>query len=1268
MRISAKEIKRWAETREAQGALPRLIRRLINITGSPLFVSFPSGDSINQPSWDGEVYSESGNAWVPEGRSYWELSCDRNVNTKADGDYAKRKKRTSRAERLGSTYVAVSARTWRDRRSWASKKKALGEWGDVRAFGADDLEQWLEQSAAVALQFAEELGLTGPGVESVQRFWDDWSMQCEPPITEAGFLAGRDDVTAGFLEGIRHALDENQREPYVVQGDSEQEAAAFACSAILSQADLSSVALVATDITGWRYVDANPGLRVVVAARTEIAANPTRREGLTVVVPQGLGAFDEALGGVYQRQACLTVHRPKLVQFEGALIEIGLDESDAKRTATATRRSWSVFRRLNARNPAIRTPNWSCDPSSSALSVVCLISAWDGRSQADRAVLESVSGRAYEDIERDLRVLGALDDSPVLQIGNAWMAKSPLELLQVLGDRITNGELDRFVAAAFRVLSEPDPQLELESKDRFAASLHGKARPQSNLVLRAICDSVARVAVRGDEVASLQAAGIKNSVANLVRSLLRDADAARWLSLASVPCALSLLAEASPEQFLDALERSLSQTEPAVRILFAETSSPAVFGRCWYAGLLWALETLAWSPVHLPRVALLLARLVRFEIEGNWGNSPLNSLLGILRAWFPQTAAPLKQRIKVVDLLLGREPDVAYKLVLGLLPTMQDIADMNARPIWRDDDAGAGHGATGEETRLMVSASAHRMIRSAKGHPERLAQLVEKLELLNEELIKRVIALLDEFASASPDDSDRETVSAALRDRIHHYLNRVKEPENALWGHLSDFKILLDRLVPESLVARHRWLFSEWHPSVPAVMDPDIHERPKAVGSMRVEALREIYKREGMDGVHRLVESVQTQAHVGWTLALLEIPAKEVAAWIVGQGGTLARPGPVAEATMHLLQMAGNDYSLEVVHAVLEKARHKQWDSSQRARFLALARAGKVTWEILATCGPEAEAAYWETIELGSWVHCPAEEFEHAHRKLLDAGRPRTALDVCKFCLDEVPPELLAEMLERTVAGEESKGPLPDSWHLGEMVDRLEKPGAIPETRLVRLEFTLVPLLGLGNEQRAKALYSAVTSQPQVFVDILCLVYKPESQDGPTESSDRVRTAARTACSVLRACRTLPGTQPDGSIDEEALVRFIDAARTLCKVADRLTMCDQTLGQILAHACVDQSDGVWPSRSVRDVLDRPELAQVRRGFILGAQNKRGVTVRAPDEGGGQERKLADEYKTWAEKLRSSHPFLAAALDDIAESYEQDGLYEDLEARLQIEGY
>jgi hypothetical protein len=97
-------------------------------------------------------------------------------------------------------------------------------------------------------------------------------------------------------------------------------------------------------------------------------------------------------------------------------------------------------------------------------------------------------------------------------------------------------------------------------------------------------------------------------------------------------------------------------------------------------------------------------------------------------------------------------------------------------------------------------------------------------------------------------------------------------------------------------------------------------------------------------------------------------------------------------------------------------------------------------------------------------------------------------------------------------------------------------------------------------------------------------------------------------------------------------------------------------------------DGVWPLEAVRDVLDRPELEKMRNGFVLGAMNKRGVTSRAHDEGGRQERELAGTYRGHARALHNSHVPVAVALEQLASWYENDGLREDLQARLRREGH
>jgi hypothetical protein len=184
---------------------------------------------------------------------------------------------------------------------------------------------------------------------------------------------------------------------------------------------------------------------------------------------------------------------------------------------------------------------------------------------------------------------------------------------------------------------------------------------------------------------------------------------------------------------------------------------------------------------------------------------------------------------------------------------------------------------------------------------------------------------------------------------------------------------------------------------------------------------------------------------------------------------------------------------------------------------------------------------------------------------------------------------------------------------------------------------------------------------------MLRLVYKPAGADREEPLPKALLAPAKIASEVLHYCHCQPGTQPDGTIDRDAFMGFIDESRRLCRQADRLKFCDLKLGGILAHSPAD-ANGTWPFEPACEVLDRADCEDIRRGFQTECWNKRGVTQKASDEGGEQERMLAETYRRHARIVCTSHPRLAAAIDQLASSYEQYGRREDRDADLRRESY
>jgi hypothetical protein len=95
---------------------------------------------------------------------------------------------------------------------------------------------------------------------------------------------------------------------------------------------------------------------------------------------------------------------------------------------------------------------------------------------------------------------------------------------------------------------------------------------------------------------------------------------------------------------------------------------------------------------------------------------------------------------------------------------------------------------------------------------------------------------------------------------------------------------------------------------------------------------------------------------------------------------------------------------------------------------------------------------------------------------------------------------------------------------------------------------------------------------------------------------------------------------------------------------------DERIGKLLSHAPQD-IDGIWPHKSVRELLEEIDSKVLESGMHSGKFNQRGVTQRAPLEGGRQEREIAKTYRNWEKAVASKWPNTARLLKSLADTYE-----------------
>lgn len=559
---SASDLKRWANLREAQARLPHLVRRLISATGDGLStLTMPAGEGVAKPGWDGVVVTEDSDLHVPAGPSVWEMGVNTDPRRKANKDYSKRRNNPGDLDPQNSTFVFVTPRRWSGKSEWVEKKRKDSFWKHVLAYDADDLETWLERAPGAHAWISALLGLDPYEVESLETWWDSWSEATNPALPAALFLAGREKTVEEFRARIKE-----ETVVLAMSGDSQDEVIAFIAAIFLSNEPTARQhlerALVVRTPGAWRHVAVSDQSLSLLPLYERPDAPLADRHGHHVLIP--LGRETPITSGI-------EIPRLRREGIEAALTELGLSRNRAVTLATLGRRSLHSLRRALAISPELQTPEWSRPENARDITPAVLAGSWSDGSAEDQEILERLAGKPYEEVVRTLTRWANTSDPPVRRVGNVWGVTSKEDAWRLTARLLTAHDLDRFRQVAQDVLGADNPVLDLPQEERMVASIRGINPPYSEQITRGIADTLALMATMSNQILLAGERRGQDEVDTVVYRLLdaanKDRSGRSWTVLSS---SLPLLAEASPTEFLDAVDRNLASSDPVILRMFQD--------------------------------------------------------------------------------------------------------------------------------------------------------------------------------------------------------------------------------------------------------------------------------------------------------------------------------------------------------------------------------------------------------------------------------------------------------------------------------------------------------------------------------------------------------------------------------------------------------------------------------------------------------------------------------------------------------------------------
>ncbi len=1231
--ITSTHLKQWADTKECQSLLPELIRRLICASVKQLDrLSFPSGDAVHMPGWDGIVSCQEPIDLVPKGESLWECGANKEIQTKANDDITRRAANPLGHDKSNSTFVFVTPREWPRSDAWVLANQT--GWKKLVVYTAVELEVWIEKCPSVGMWLADKLNvLNAGGYQLPDVFWKRWASGDKYTLPYQIVTAGRDQAIDRVLKAcfIPTVLE--------IQALTQSEAVAFVLASIatINDADkLLAKTIVVTDKNTFDdLISHYENLIIITTIRENMEYASSRNHTvICAVTPEDQVSTAEKLPKV-EREG-----------FIKALEDCGFDSIQAGKIATDTARDVNVLRRRMKIDKL--KPEWANKDEISTLMPIILLGQWNENFPGDLELVERLTGKTYSDSSRILQGFSLMSDSPIVHVGTVWRLRSPMDSMSYASVYLTDGDFAKLKAICGLLIADDDPDAEdkvasdelkmWQSKQRFSSNVKNGTY-QSLILLSLINEESDR----------------RNTwVDGLVRELLNGWTLQRFLSNRTY---FILLAEASPEAFLEFLEKTGNDIYDVV---FTPKKSNVGLSdwNIYYTEILFALEMLAWDEDYIYRATSLLLRFSIYKNESNYVNKPANSLAEIFRIRWPQTFVIFENRIEVLTSL-----SASYKPQICEL-CFQILDSLGSRTLSQT------HFYKWRHFSDLISP---KYVSVPINNVEAVTKLLLNCTTYTEDDICKLLKLstkkwmsccrtdvLDAINEKKDTFCESDKVEHALRDELTRHLSIP----DAAWAlsekELEPYKKLLSDIEPKDVVMKYRWIFEDMFLRLPQKIEMDYEKEYRMKQEIRNKAVKEILSERGRKGLWELVSVAKCPSSV--VSSMIQLYGDGLLQDVCKRFGRNIVDLKFLQTFFQNLfsQMCEDDYT-RVVDDV------RAYGNTCLSVCLYAPGYNEKLAGIASDCGEEIETLYWQNINAAyAKTSNPIQIIE----KLAWVNRFDEALELLYHNKDsdQIPDILKVNVIKGLIfSGQRDFTPHIDWFYIDNVIEGLDKsedPEIIRE--LVQIEFFAYPVFEHRRNINELRFIKELMSKPELLIALMVMVYK--SDDG-NEEDEELSELEQNNRNVVTMCAhqvffdlpCCPGVDNHGNVNPDALRTYIHRLYELAVESHHSKAANIVVGSLLGNLPRNDS---YPQPILGEIVEELNSDSVDEHIRMRIFNSRGVTTRAVAEGGDQERSLVTLFKSYRDKVQFTYPRLAKIFTKLMHEYERDANREDCVAQLE----
>ena len=1206
--------------------LPELIRRLIEASVTNVDkLFFPSGDAVSLPGWDGILSCSESIGPVPAGVSLWECGATKDVKGKINDDFSKRDENPLGYDKSTSTFVFVTPRIWPGVDDWV-KNHQTG-WKKVVVFTAVELEQWIEKRPSVGMWLAEKLRiLPSGGYMLPETYWNRWAQGEKITLPYDIVLPGREEISKQIVDTCKVANS------LTIQALTQSEGIAFAIASILTSKDadrLKSRMIVVTEKDAYNDLVEHYDNLILLTTVTEDIHYSTKR-GHSVII---------AATPADQIKQAVTLPIIEKDGFVEALVKMGYDVAKAGKIAKDTARDINVFRRREG--IAIEKPKWF--DSVEDLLPAILVGKWTGTIDGDKSVLELLSGMKYEQYEEKLHTHLMEEESPLIHVGNTWRIRSPYEAIDYAQAMFTTSVLNKFREVCQSLIQDDDSEAIDEINPDIFQFWQFKQK-YSNIIKKGVYQTLCLMSIVDDSNDQKLALWVDE----LVKDLLKDWDLCRFLSNKHY---LTALAEASPKEFLDFIEKLPTEILDVVFTPYKPKYS--ISGReIEYAEILLALEMLAWDVEYFNRVTRLLLCYSKYQNESNFENRPINSLYNIYRFYLPQTYATFEERMTVLRACASSFPDEIYQLCVRICKSLLERTFFyNHYYRWRlfGELRTIKHASFVSDNELQEVVAL--MLKCCNYSAEKVSELLLLASNKNMNSFRNLI--VDSVRDHLGALDDKESVIDTLRGEIIKH----KTCSENRWAlseiELKPFQDLYKALESDDPISKHAWLFNMHSVRLPEFRrNSSYEEKWKMLFESRKNAAQEIFNHHGINGIWDFINKVKCPESLGRTLASMF--GNQIYDEVCRKYNSKEIPDDFVMS--YLFQLCRLD-----IPAYQELAKQTVENNAKLGIVLFAPGYIKELAELAASLGTETKRIYWESVDV---QYMRLEDAVEVVRELVDVCRFSDAISVLYDNRESIQMSDAEKVhvILGYVRGTNNIARM-DPYCLATLLEDLDKSEDLEVIKeLITVEFLLYRLVNNYMDMSNSRFVKELSRNPELMIQLVELAYRPD--DGKVEplegdANENKRLLAENAFHILYFEHPIISfNNEDGVFDGESMKQYIEQLYRLAKERKRVKVIDSVVGDILGDIHRDDN---YPPQALCELVETLNSDIVDQHIGLRIYNSRGMTSRAYNEGGRQERSIVSIFEKYREKTKLLYPRMTKIFDNLINEYKRMAGHEDEEA-------